>query len=175
MRKCAGISKTFIFDTNALPPLVPRHSHQRSIGGVPIESFRVKVLTRPFEEFLDLVPYRIALQIAQEILVAERTAAIVRWTSPLAGFDESTPSRLVRRRRSCFHDDPMLPVVAEVVDVFEMRVSLKSFAQRDSPFIDFGERRIVFGIGNGIDLVGDPEFVKMGIRPPHGCLNGVMH
>ena len=125
-------------------------------------------------EFLDLGPFRSALQIVQEILVAGRTAAIVRWTSPLAGFDESTPSRLVRRWRSCFHDDPMLPVVAEVVDVFEMRVSLKSFAQRDSPFIDFGERRIVFGIRNGVDVVGDPEFMQVGIRPPHCCLDGVM-
>jgi hypothetical protein len=81
---------------------------------------------------------------------------------------------LVRRWRGCLNDNPVLPVVAEVVDVFELGRSLQHFAQRDSPFVDSAALRIVFGIGNRVDLVADPEFVEVGIRPPHGRLDGVM-
>src|SRR5579862_106094 len=163
-----------LVEVGLLPaPRVPSHSKQRCVGGVAVETIRIKVLPCPLQERNDFFVPRVSGQASEEVLVATGSAAVFWRACSCAGLDIRGTVRFVDLL--CLLDaNDMYPAVAEVVLVLEGQAYFEHSVEADSSLVD--DRQVV-GIIVTRNAVTDPsngEVVQMGISPTHRCLGDVM-
>ena len=86
-----------------------------------IKFVRIEVLSGPFKEFADFSALSVFGKPIKEFLVAIASTGVVGWACAFASFDESTAARMFGGRRDAFNGDGVLPAIAEIVQVTEMR------------------------------------------------------
>src|ERR1019366_9984055 len=111
----------------------------------------------------------------QEVIVAWRAAAILRRAAPLTAEElEIEPVRF--GGLNALDDDPMLPVVAHVVDIPER---LGAAVERFRKFgragaLDLASPTGVVGIGDAVDHIIDRELPEVIVEPAHGGLDDLV-
>lgn len=105
---------------------------------------------------------------------------IARWSADILGWTGVGASNTTRRagigleRKRLLHLDPMLPAVAEIVDIAEGFGIGQAHRQRDAFLRDHRLAHAPVRIGNAVAAASDLELVQVVVRPAHRRLDHVV-
>src|ERR1035437_487720 len=152
----------------------PPHPLQRLVHGFQIKLFCVKLPTGPTTEMAELLMTRLE-DGPQKFLIAWLRADIVRWAPTFTGNADRLRWRSVRRQ-NLLQDDPMPPVVTEIVHVnHRVAFGQEHLGDRHPPFVDHVDiaiKSIIIGYSPILAVL--LKLVKVAVGPVHDDLNCVV-